>query len=147
MKNASTASFGKILQKARSTKGLSLDQGAELLGVPKTTLWRWESGETKVHAHRLVDIAAAYSLSVSAIFEGETVTAPTHTDFERLGIVVEHIERIIQQLGSRPEPKAVRTAVVEVLRLETTRVFETTDSEFDPSRYNGLVEGILGKTR
>ena len=59
--------------------------------------------------------------------------------------MVEHIERIIQELGNRPEPKAVRTAVVEVLRLETTRVFETTDSEFDPSRYNGLVEGILGK--
>ena len=146
MKNASTTSFGKILQKARASKGLSLERGAELLGVPKTTLWRWESGETKLHAHRLADIAAAYGLSLSSLFEGETLTAPTQTDFERLGIVVEHIERIIQQQNNRPDPIAVRTAVVEVLRLETTRVFETTDSDFDPSRYNGLVEGILGKS-
>jgi hypothetical protein len=35
--------------------------------------------------------------------------------------------------------------VVEVLRLETARVLETKGSEFDPSRYNGLVQGILGK--
>jgi hypothetical protein len=59
--------------------------------------------------------------------------------------VVEHIERIIQEQKTRPQPEAVRTAVVEVLRLETARLLETKGSEFDPSRYNGLVEGILGK--
>lgn len=136
--------FGKILQDARETKHLSLGQAAKLLGVPKTSLWRWENNETKVDAQRLVDIAAAYGLSVSAIFEGKIMTAPTQTDFDRLGIVVEHIERIIQYMNARPKPQAVRTAVVEVLRLETSRVLETRGSTFDPSRYNGLVEGIFG---
>jgi transcriptional regulator with XRE-family HTH domain len=146
MKNDTAKSFGKILQEARSTKALSLDEAAKLLGVPKTNLWRWESGETKVDAQRLVDIAAAYGLSVSSMFEGNIVVAPTQTDFDRLGIVVEHIERMIQQLGTRPKPQAVRTAVVEVLRLETSRVLETSGSDFDPSRYDAMVNGILGQT-
>lgn len=137
--------FGKILQEARETKELTLGQAAKLLGVPKTSLWRWENNKTKVYAQQLVDIAAVYGLSVSAIFEGKIMTAPTQTDFDRLGIVVEHIERIIQTQETRPPPQAVRTAVVEVLRLETSRVLETTGSTFDPSRYNGLVKGIFGK--
>lgn len=138
--------FGKILQDARESKGLTLGQAAKLLEVPKTTLWRWENDAKKVDAKRLAEIAATYGLSVGAIFEGKIITAPTQADFEHLGIVVEHIERIIQQQETRPHPEKVRTAVVEVLRLETTRVLETRSSEFDPARYNGLVEGILGKS-
>ena len=145
MKNAAAKSFGAILQDARNHKALSLGEAAKLLGVPKTSLWRWENNETKVDAQRLVDIAAAYGMSISAMFEGKIVMAPTQTDFDRLGIVVEHIERIIQQLQRRPDPKAVRTAVVEVLRLETSRVLDTSGSEFDPSRYDGMVFGILGQ--
>jgi transcriptional regulator with XRE-family HTH domain len=143
MRNASAKSFGEILQDARESKDLSLGEGAKLLGVPKTSLWRWENNETKVDAQRLVDIAAAYGLSISSMFEGRIVVAPTQTDFDRLGIVVEHIERMIQHIGTRPKPEAVRTAVVEVLRLETTRVLETSGSAFDPSRYDAMVSGIL----
>jgi transcriptional regulator with XRE-family HTH domain len=145
MKTDGSHTFGQILREARESKDLTLGQAAKLLGVPKTSLWRWESNETKVYAQQLVDIAAAYGLSVSAIIEGKIMMAPTQTDFDRLGIVVEHIERIIQEPKTRPQPEAVRTAVVEVLRLETARLLETKGSEFDPSRYNGLVEGILGK--
>jgi transcriptional regulator with XRE-family HTH domain len=146
MKNAAAKSFGKILQEARESKGLSLGEGAKLLGVPKTSLWRWENDETKVDAQRLVDIAATYGLYISAMFEGKIMTAPTQTDFDRLGIVVEHIERMIQRIDTRPKPEAVRTAVVEVLRLETSRVLETTGSTFDPSRYDAMVGGILGQS-
>ena len=146
MKNAVSKSFGAILIDARETQGLSLGDAAKLLGVPKTSLWRWENSETKVDAQCLVDIATAYGLSISAIFEGKILKAPTQTDFDRLGEVVEHIEELIQSLETRPSPKDVRTAVVEVLRLETSRVLETTESVFDPSRYNGLVEGILKKS-
>lgn len=144
MIDESKKTFGAILQTAREHIDLSLVDAAKLLGVPKTNLWRWENDETRIYAERLVDIASAYGLSVSALFEGKIVTAPTQTDFERLGIVVEHIEIIIQKLKVRPKPESVRTAVVEVLRLETARVLETKGSKFDPSRYNGLVEGILG---
>ena len=143
MKTDGAHTFGAILQDARETKDLSLGQAAKLLGVPKTSLWRWENNETKVYAQQLVDIAAAYGLSVSAIIEGKIMTAPTQTDFDRLGIVVEHIERMIQHIGTRPKPEAVRTAVVEVLRLETARVLETAGSGFDPSRYDAMVSGIL----
>lgn len=146
MKNATSEPFGSILIDARESKGLSLADAAKLLGVPKTSLWRWENGETKVDAQRLVDIAAAYGLSISAIFEGKILKAPTQTDFDRLGDVVEHIELIIQGLSVRPNPKALRTAVVEVLRLETTRVLETPGSTFDPSRYDAMVSSMLGKT-
>lgn len=138
--------FGRILQDARESKDLSLSAAAKLLGVPKTSLWRWENNETKVDAQRLVDIAAAYGLSVSAIFEGKILTSPTQTDFEHLGIVVEHIEKLIQSQTDRPNPDAVRTAIVEVLKLETARVLETKGSEFDPSRYDGFVTGIFSST-
>lgn len=139
--------FGKILQDARESKGLTLGQAAKLLGVPKTSLWRWENDAKKVDAKWLAEIAAAYGLSVGEIFEGKIVAAPTQADFEHLGVVVEHIERIIQQQEARPQPEAVRTAVVEVLRLETTRVLEANGGEFDPSRYNGLVQAILGSAK
>ena len=145
MKNAAAKSIGDILVEAREAKGMSLAEAAKLLGVPKTTLWRWEN-ETKVDAQKLVDIAAAYGLSVSSLFEGKVLNAPTQTDFDRLGDVVEHIELIIQGLDVRPNPKALRTAVVEVLRLETTRVLETPGSTFDPSRYDAMVSSMLGQT-
>jgi hypothetical protein len=80
---------------------------------------------------------------VAEALEGNLVTAPSHTDFDRLGQVVEHIEGLIQQDGNRPTPSQVRTAVVEVLRLETARVIETQGSTFDPARYNGLVTEIF----
>jgi transcriptional regulator with XRE-family HTH domain len=146
MKSDGTNTFGRVLQDAREAKGYSLGQAAEVLAVPKTTLWRWENNETKVDAQRLVDIASAYGLSVSSMLEGRLLTAPTQTDFDRLGIVVEHIERIIQQQHTRPKPQSVRTAVVEVLRLETSRVLESTGSKFDPSRYDAMVNGILGQS-
>ena len=146
MKNATSQPFGAILVDARESKGMSLGEAAKLLGVPKTTLWRWEHAETKVDAQRLVDIAAAYGLSVSAIFEGKILKAPTQTDFDRLGDVVVHIELIVQGLNLRPNPKALRTAVVEVLRLETTRVLETPGSTFDRSRYDAMVSSMLGQT-
>ena len=145
MKNAAAKPIGDILVEAREAKGMSLAEAAKLLAVPKTTLWRWEN-ETKVDAQRLVDIASAYGLSVSSVFEGKVLSAPTQTDFDRLGDVVEHIELIIQGLSVRPNPKALRTAVVEVLRLETTRVLETPGSTFDPSRYDAMVSSMLGQT-
>ncbi|EEE36967.1 Helix-turn-helix domain protein [Rhodobacteraceae bacterium KLH11] len=147
MKNAAAKTFGEILTDAREHKGLSLGDAAKLLSVPKTSLWRWENNETKVDAQRLVDIAAAYGLSISAMFEGKILKAPTQTDFDRLGDVVEHIEIIVQSLNLRPNPKVLRTAVVEVLRLESIRVLETPDSKFDPSRYDAMVSSMLGQTK
>ena len=146
MKNAAAKTFGEILQDAREHRGLSLGDAAKLLSVPKTSLWRWENNETKVDAQRLVDIAAAYGLSISAMFEGKILKAPTQTDFDRLGDVVEHIEQIVQTFDTRPNPKALRTAVVEVLRLETSRVLDAPGSTFDPSRYDGMVQELFRKT-
>lgn len=146
MNNVTSKSFGAILVDARASTDMSLGDAAKLLGVPKTSLWRWENNENKMDAQRLVDIVAAYGLSISASFEGKTLKAPTQTDLGRLGDVVEHIELIIQGLLVRLNPKALRTAVVEVLQLETTRVLETRGSTFDPSRYDAMMSSMLGQT-
>lgn len=143
MKTNAAHTFGKILQDARESKDLSLGQAAELLDVPKTSLWRWENNETKVDAQRLVDIAAAYELSIPAIFEGRVMAAPSQMDLDRIGTVVEKVEETIQLNGARPRAELVRAAVVEILRLETSRVLETKDSEFDMHRYHGLLRGML----
>jgi len=144
MDDADNKLFGEILQKAREAKKLSLSEAARLLEVPKNTLWRWENDETNIYAGKLVAIASVYGLSASKLLEGKIVIAPTQIDYERLGIVVEHIERVIQSLDIRPKPESVRTAVVQVLKLETERVLEAKGSAFDPSRYDELIKGNLG---
>jgi transcriptional regulator with XRE-family HTH domain len=135
--------FGDIIRRAREQKGLSLADAAHRVGLPKTTFWRLESGQSRVSAQQFVDIAAGLGFSVAEALEGNLVTAPSHTDFDRLGQVVEHIEGLIQRDGTRPTPSQVRTAVVEVLRLETARVIETPGATFEPARYNGLVTEIF----
>lgn len=135
--------FGEIIKKARLEKGFSLEAGAKFLGLPKTTLWRLESGNSTISAQRFVDIAAKYGYSISHMLEGHLVASPSLTDFDRLGMVVEQIETIIQRLDSRPKPPQVRAAVVEVLKLETARVIETDGAEFSPDRYDGLVAAIF----
>ena len=122
-----------------------MGEAAKLLGVPKTSLWRWENNETKVDAQRLVDIAAAYGLSVPAIFEGRVMTAPTQMDLDRIGTVVQFVDETIQLNGARPDSKLIRAAVVEILRLETSRVLETKDSEFNLRRYQELLRGMFYK--
>lgn len=138
--------FGEAIRKVRLDLGLSLQAAADRLGMPKTTLWRLEDGESKISAKRLVDIAAEYGYSVSSLVAGELVKSPTQTEFDRLGSVVEHVEFMIQNLSTRPPPAQVRVAVVEVWRLETQRMIETGGEQFDPTRYDRLVEQILAGT-
>jgi transcriptional regulator with XRE-family HTH domain len=136
--------FSEIIKQAREAKGYSIQQAADLLGCPKTTLWRLENDQGTITADRIIDIASKYGYSISSLLEGRLVIEPTETDYERLGMVVEEMERVIQRRNIRPNPTKVRTAVVEVLRLETTRVIENPVSKFDPARYNTMVEAILG---
>lgn len=144
MNEASNNLFGGLLQRARESVGLSLTDAAIQLGIPKTTLWRWENGQTKIYAEKLVRVASAYGVSASKLFEGEVVIAPSQIDYERLGMVVEHVELIVQANGHRPKPEAVKTAVVEILRLETQRLLDVKGGEFDLSRYEQTIRGILG---
>ncbi len=130
MKSDGANTFGKIIQDASETKGFPLRHVAEALSVAKSTLWRWEYSEINVDTRWLVDIASAYDLSVSSMFEGKTLTAPTLTIFNRLRAVVESIEWITLQLFIRPKPQAVRSAVVAVSRL---RVPMVSSSAFGPS--------------
>jgi transcriptional regulator with XRE-family HTH domain len=138
--------FGDTIRRARLELGLSLQAAADRLGMPKTTLWRLEDGESKISAKRLVDIAAEYGFSISRFVAGELVKSPTQTEFDRLGAVVEHVESMIQNLSARPLPARVRVAVVEVWRLETQRMIETGGDAFDPTRYDRIVEQIFAGT-
>ena len=77
--------FGDTIRKARKELGLSLQTAADRLGLPKTTLWRLEDGESKISAKRLVDIAAEYGYSISSLVAGGAVEAPPPTGIDRLG--------------------------------------------------------------
>lgn len=136
--------FGETIRKAREALGLSLQGAADRLGWPKTTLWRLESGDTKITAHRLATIAAAYGYSISRMFAGALARTPAQTDLDGVGDVIEHVETIVQQRRLRPSPHQVRVAVVEVWRLETQRLAEADGVGFDPERYDGLVREIFG---
>ncbi len=143
--NGKTGQFSRIIKKAREKRGYSIKVAADLLGLPKTTLWRLENDQGTISADRIIDISSKYGYSISGLLEGSLLMEPTQTDYDRIGMVVEEIERIAQSLDFRPEPSRVRMAVVEVLRLETVRIIENRGGEFDPARYTNLVEATLGK--
>ena len=143
--NEKTRMFSKIIKDAREERGYSIKVAADLLGLPKTTLWRLENDQGTISADRIIDISSKYGYSISGLLDGKLLMEPTQTDYDRIGMVVEEIERIVQSLDIRPEPSRVRMAVVEVLRLETARLIENRGGDFDPARYSNLVEATLGK--
>ena len=144
--NEKTRLFSRIIKEAREERGYSIKVAADLLGLPKTTLWRLENDQGTISADRIIDISSKYGYSISGLLEGRLLIEPTQTDYDRIGMVVEEIERIVQSPDFKPKPSRVRMAVVEVLRLETARIIENRGGEFDPARYSNLVEATLGKS-
>lgn len=64
-------SFGKMLEQARKTRGLTLEQVAQRLGVSKPTVWAWEKGKASPVANRYPAIAEALGLSSDDLHDAE----------------------------------------------------------------------------
>ena len=68
------ATIGDCLRAARETRGLTLEQAAELSGISKSHLSRLESSERQPSVASLLALSDAYGVPVGALF-GETAGA------------------------------------------------------------------------
>ena len=51
------------LETWRNKKGLTVEVAASQLGVERTTLWRWETGKTKIPAEKIADVSKLTGIS------------------------------------------------------------------------------------
>jgi len=52
----STAILATRIRETRASRGLTLDQAAEQIGVGRMTLWRWETGRCSPRGLQLVSL-------------------------------------------------------------------------------------------
>ncbi|WP_184561564.1 helix-turn-helix domain-containing protein [Sulfitobacter undariae] len=130
---------------AREQAGLSLEKAAECIGISGASFSRMENGLSKVSTDRLEMLASLYQVSASALIEGSIITMPSTVDLDRMRAVVEAVQKGIYQPRVRPSPEKVGIAVAEVYRMEIERIVNDPKAEFDPSRYNGLIEAMFRK--
>jgi transcriptional regulator with XRE-family HTH domain len=67
---------GARVRKRRIMLGLAQQQVAELIGVTYQQLYKYEKGETRVAASRLLKIAQALGVEVSYFFQGMNAEEP-----------------------------------------------------------------------
>ncbi len=68
------ADFGLALQQARLARGLSQTELAQELGVTQSTISAMESGSSTIYLRRLLDVARATGVELSASWEGSDET-------------------------------------------------------------------------
>lgn len=136
--------YGDSLRKAREKRGLNLDQAADLTGIKKTSLWRLETGDSKVSVERFFAIAEAYGFDPIELLKSHTSTGMTEADYDRLKQVVMMIMGLVAVLGNPPSSEQIAAAVAEVMKVEVQRCEEQSDTDFDPERYERLIQAILG---
>ncbi|NKB53851.1 MAG: helix-turn-helix domain-containing protein [Rhizobiaceae bacterium] len=136
--------YGNNLRKAREERGLNLDQAADLTGIKKTSLWRLESGDSKVSVERFFAIADAYGFDPIDLLKDKTSTGMTEADYDRVRQVVVVVLGLLEGTADSPNPDQIAAAVSEVLRLENRRYAEQSDAEFGPERYERLIQAIMG---
>ena len=62
--------LGERLKKCRTEKGLSQEQAAELIGVSRQAVTKWENGQSVPSSKNLLELAALYGLSVDELATG-----------------------------------------------------------------------------
>jgi transcriptional regulator with XRE-family HTH domain len=125
--------------------GLSLEKAAECIGISGASFSRMENGLSKVSTDRLEMLASLYRVSASDLIEGSIITMPSTVDLDRMRAVVEAVQAGVYSLRVRPSPEKVGTAVTEIYRMEIERIVNDLKAEFDPTRYNGLIEAMFRK--
>lgn len=135
----------QTLREARLQAGLSLEKAAECIGISGASFSRMENGLSKVSTDRLEMLASLYRVSASDLIEGSIITMPSTVDLDRMRAVVEAVQAGVYSLRVRPSPEKVGTAVTEIYRMEIERIVNDPKAEFDPTRYNGLIEAMFRK--
>ncbi len=135
----------QVIRAARERAGLTLTEAADRLGVGKATLSRLETGKGPVTATRLTEIARLYGLMPSTLLDGTIKAVPTgEEDYRDVCLVVEEIERIIDETGSRPAPEKIGVTVVEILKLARAEMRDKSKTQLDLGRYEGIARALLG---
>lgn len=135
----------QTLREARLQAGLSLEKAAECIGISGASFSRMENGLSKVSTDRLEMLASLYRVSAFDLIEGSIITMPSTVDLDRMRAVVEAVQAGVYSLRVRPSPEKVGTAVTEIYRMEIERIVNDLKAEFDPTRYNGLIEAMFRK--
>lgn len=64
------ADFGLAIQQARLARGLSQQELGEMLGLPQSTVSEMESGKSTIFLRRLLSLARATGVELTAEWEG-----------------------------------------------------------------------------
>lgn len=134
-----------ILRQAREQAGLSLEAAAECIGISGASFSRMENGLSKVTTERLEKLAQLYEVSASALVEGSIVSRPSTVDIERLKLVVETVQAVVNRLRVRPSPEKMGLAVSEIYRLEIDHIVDHPQAEFQPDRHLSILEAMFTK--
>lgn len=65
------ADVGLALQQARLARGLAQTEVADEIGIPQSTVSQMESGQTTIYMRRLLEMARAIGMELSATWEDE----------------------------------------------------------------------------
>ena len=133
----------QTLKQAREQAGFTLEQAAESIGISGASFSRMENGLSKVTMDRLEMLATLYEVSASALVEGSIVTKPSTIDIDRLKLVVEAVQQVVNDLQAHPSPEKMALAVSELYRLEINHIVNDAKAEFDPRRHLGIIDAIF----
>ncbi len=64
-------------------------------------------------------------------------------DSGRLKLVVETVQKVVNDRAAHPSPEKMALAVSELYRLEITHTVNDAKAEFDPTRHIGIIEAIF----
>lgn len=135
----------KTLKQAREHAGLTLEKAAECIGISGASFSRMENGLSKVTMDRLEMLSALYEVSASALVEGAIVTKPSTIDIDRLMLVVETVQQVVNQQRVHPSPEKMAKAVAELYRLEINHIVNDATASFDPVRHIGIIQVMFAE--
>ena len=72
--------FGEIIKKLRTDKGLTQDELAEKIYVTRTAISKWESGRGFPNIESLKAISKYFSVSLDELLSGEEILAIAEND-------------------------------------------------------------------
>lgn len=91
--------IGAAIRAARSRRGIKQDELAPRLGVGRTTVARYETGQRTLSAAMLVHICQVLNESLDSLLPGLITVRSTPT----AALLPSAVQRIVQQLQHHPE--------------------------------------------